>query len=242
MPRTRYDVFLSYSRADTARVQPLLDELRRLGYTVFFDVQSIVPGEQWKPRLERSIANSRTLVLCWSENTRNSEYITFEYSRAEALHKPILPWLLDKTPLPAMLEVQGIPSSDPAVVAAALRPALGRTLGRRRQIQAALAAVCAIIIAIALWYFLKPPPPWEFQGQVFDPVTRVGISGVEVDATSAPGTPLSTHTDANGNFSFHLPQPQPKYIHLVFSKEGYVGDADTVPTNKPFDTDLEKVH
>jgi hypothetical protein len=242
MPRTRYDVFLSYSRADTARVQPLLDELRRLGYSVFFDVQSIVPGEQWKPRLERSIAASRTLVLCWSENTRNSEYIAFEYSRAEALHKPILPWLLDKTPLPAMLEIQGIPSSDPAQVAAALRPALGRTLGRRRQLQAALVAVCAVLLAIVLWSFLKPPPPWEFQGQVVDRVSRVGISGVEVDATSNQNAKLSTHTDSEGKFDFHLPQPQPKYIHLVFRKEGYVGDADTVPSNKPFDTDLEKLH
>jgi hypothetical protein len=241
MSRIRYDVFFSYSRADTARVQPLLDELRRLGYSVFFDVQSIVPGEQWKTRLERSISASRTLVLCWSENTRSSEYIAFEYSRAEALHKPILPWLLDKTPLPAMLEIQGIPSSDPVQVAAALRPALGRTLGRRRQLQAAVAAVCAVILAIGLWAFLKPPPPWEFQGEVIDRVSRVGIPGVEVDVTSAQGAPLSTHTDANGRFDLHLPQPQPKYVHLVFSKEGYAGDSDMVPTNKAFDTDLERL-
>jgi hypothetical protein len=242
MPRIRYDVFLSYSRADTARVQPLLDELRRLGYRVFFDVQSIVPGEQWKTRLERSISASRTLVLCWSENTRSSEYIAFEYSRAQALHKPILPWMLDKTPLPAMLEIQAIPSDDPVKVAAELRPALGRTLGRRRQHQVALAALCAVILAIGLWEFLKPPPPWEFQGEVIDRVSRVGIPGVEVDATSDQTAPLSTHTDANGRFDLHLPQPQPKYIHLVFRKEGYVGDADTVPTNKPFDTDLERMH
>jgi hypothetical protein len=240
MARTRYDVFLSYSRADTARVQPLLDELRTLGYTVFFDVQSITPGEQWKPRLERAIAASRTLVLCWSENTRNSDYITFEYSRAEALHKPILPWLLDKTPLPAMLEIQGIPSSDPTQVAAALRPVLGRTLGRRRQHFAFLAALCALLIAIALWLFLKPPPPWEFQGQVIDRVSRVGIPNVEVDATT-PNTTLTTHTDAAGAFDFHLPQPQPKYLHLVFRKDGYVGDSDTVPTSKPFNTDMEKL-
>jgi len=125
----KYDVFLSYSRADTERVAPLRDELRRLGYEVFFDVQSIDPGEQWKRRLERSIADSRAIVLCWSENTRGSEYITFEYSRGEALHKPILPWLLDKTPLPAMLEVQGITTADPAQAAAQLKPALGWPLG-----------------------------------------------------------------------------------------------------------------
>jgi hypothetical protein len=39
----RYDVFLSCSRADSDRVTPLRDELRRLGYRVFFDAQSIDP-------------------------------------------------------------------------------------------------------------------------------------------------------------------------------------------------------
>jgi hypothetical protein len=40
----RYDVFSSYSRSDSDRVTPLRDELRRLGYRVFFDAQSIDPG------------------------------------------------------------------------------------------------------------------------------------------------------------------------------------------------------
>jgi hypothetical protein len=40
----RYDVFLSYSRADSGRETPLRDELRRMGYRVFFDAQSIDPG------------------------------------------------------------------------------------------------------------------------------------------------------------------------------------------------------
>jgi hypothetical protein len=47
----RYDIFLSYSRADSDRVAPLRDELRRLGYRVFFDVQSIDPSSPWRQRL-----------------------------------------------------------------------------------------------------------------------------------------------------------------------------------------------
>jgi hypothetical protein len=120
-------VFLSYSRDDTERVTPLRDALRHMGYRIFFDTQSIDPGEQWKTRLERSIQSSRTLVLCWSENTRGSDYITFEYSRAEALHKPVLPWLLDKTPLPAMLEFK---ASLPRMPGRPLKPC-GRRSARR---------------------------------------------------------------------------------------------------------------
>jgi hypothetical protein len=238
----RYDVFLSYSRVDTERVQPLRDELRRLGYRVFFDVQSIDPGEKWKDRLDRAIRGSRTLVLCWSERTRGSDYITFEYSRAEAHHKPILPWLLDSTPLPAMLEIQGITNPDPIRVAAALAPALGWTLTLRRRLQLSIAVLITVAAAIAIWYATRPAPPWEFQGVIRDQNSRVVIANVEVDATlDQQSTTYKAQTDSQGNYDFHLPQPQPKYIHLVFSKDGYTGDEEKVPTNKPFDNYLNKI-
>ncbi len=185
----KYDVFLSYSRADTERVAPLRDELRRMGYRVFFDVQSIDPGAKWKSRLERSIRASRALVLCWSEHTRGSDYITFEYSRAEALHKPILPWLLDKTPLPAMLEVQGITAADAAQVAAQFGPALGWPLGRRRGAWLVVAVIAAALLGVVAWHISHPPlpPPWQFSAAVTDRVTGVPVSGVEVDAQIGQG-------------------------------------------------------
>jgi hypothetical protein len=238
---TRYDVFLSYSRADAQQVQPLRDELRRMGYRVFFDVQSIDPGEHWKRRLERSVRASRTLVLCWSERGRGSDYITFEYSRAEALGKPILPWLLDKTPLPAMLEIQGIVDADPVRVAAALQPKLGWTLARRRKVQAAVAVLLAAALGVGVWLGLRPPPPWEFQGEITDRVTRMPIAGVEVDLKTAEGEAFPTHTDAQGKYDLRLPQPQPETILVLFRKDGYEGDQAMVPTDKPFNTDMVKL-
>jgi hypothetical protein len=242
MAMVKYDVFFSYSRADAERVAPLRDELRRLGYRVFFDVQSIDPGEQWKRRLERSIRASRALVLCWSQNTRGSDYITFEYSRAEALHKPILPWLLDKTPLPAMLEIQGITAADPAQAAAQLKPALGWPLRRRRRLQAALAALAAILAGVALWFALRPPPPWEFQGEVTDRVTSMPVAGVEVDVLAANRVQASALTDAQGRYDLHLPQPQPRTIQVRFRKEGYEAEEPlNVPTGKPWNMDMAKL-
>jgi len=238
----KYDVFFSYSRADAERVAPLRDELRRLGYRVFFDVQSIDPGEQWKRRLERSIRASRALVLCWSQNTRGSDYITFEYSRAEAMRKPILPWLLDKTPLPAMLEIQGITAADPAQAAAQLKPALGWPLRRRRRLQAALAALAAILAGVALWFALRPPPPWEFQGEVTDRVTSMPVAGVEVDVLAANRVQASALTDAQGRYDLHLPQPQPRTIQVRFRKEGYEAEEPlNVPTGKPWNMDMAKL-
>jgi hypothetical protein len=237
----RYDIFLSYSRADTALVAPLRDELRRLGYRVFFDTQSIEPGELWKTRLERSIKNSRTLVLCWSEHTRGSDYITFEYSRAEALHKPILPWLLDKTPLPAMLEVQAITTPDAIQAAAQLRPALGATLSTRRRIQSALAIAAFAVLAIAAWFFTRPPPPWQLQGKVTD-FALSPLAGVGVDVVSTQGghTLGSATTDATGAYTLPLPQPKPDSVLITFHKTGYTGEQLTVSTAHPFTEQLQK--
>ena len=208
----KYDVFLSYSRADTARVTPLRDELRRMGYRVFFDVQSIDPGEEWKRRLERSIGASRTMVLCWSENTRGSDYITFEYSRAEAMHKRLLPWLLDKTPLPAMLEVQAITTPDAAQAAAQMKGALGWTLTRRRRLQAGLGVLAAGLAGFALWFALRPPPPWQFSAEVTDRVTGIPLDGVEVDVQVGRGKMNKAFTGSDGICDFMLPQPEPATV------------------------------
>ena len=238
----RYDVFLSYSRTDTERVAPLRDELRRMGYRVFFDAESIDPGQEWKRRLERSISASRTLVLCWSENTRGSDYITFEYSRAEALHKRILPWLLDKTPLPAMLEVQGITTPDATQAAAQLKRALGWTLAGRRKLQAALGVLAAGLAGLALWLALRPPPPpWQFSAEVTERVSGVPVAGVEVDVQIGQGTMNKAFTGSDGTCNFMLPQPEPATVHIFLSKDGYKRDEAVAPANMIFKTDMVKL-
>ncbi len=240
----RYDVFLSYSRADSERVQRLRDELGRMGYRVFFDVQSIDPGEKWKDRLDRSIRASRTLVLCWSKNAQGHEYITFEYSRAEALKKPVIPLLLDSTPLPAMLELQGITEQDAAKVAAALGRSLGWTLTRRRIWQGLAAAVLVIALAAGIWRGIHPAPlpPWEFQGRVTDLHTQGPITGVEVDLRLPNGKTYTAETDSHGDYTLqNLPPPRPEHIQLQFSKTGYIGDSPIIEsTEDGFDPKLEK--
>ena len=241
----RYDVFLSYSRADSDRVTPLRDALRRLGYRVFFDVESIDPASPWRERLRQAIRNSRLLVLCWSEHARGSDYIDFEYMQADALHKPICPWLLDKTPLPPMLEAQAIANPSAAEVAARLKPILGWPLGRRRKACLAAAVVAAAVLGVGAWHMLHPPPPppWEFQGEVTDRVSRMPIAGVEVDIMSGNDVKAYSVTDARGRFDLHLPQPIPKTIQLRFRKDGYEGDQVPVSTDtpQPFPEDLARL-
>lgn len=237
-------MFVSYSRADTERVTPLRDELQRMGYRVFFDVQSIDPGSQWKKKLRGSIRASRALLLCWSEQTRGSEYVTFEYSQAEALGRPIFPWRLDQTPLPAMMELQAINESDQVAVALQLQRRLGWPAGKRRGVWLTVAAVAVVLLCVGWWRFLHPPPlpPWDFEGEVTDRVTSMPIAGAEVDILTDGAVQTSAWTDALGRFDLHLPQPKPKTIEVRIRKDGYEGEpARKVPTDQPWNIDLTKL-
>ena len=234
-----------YSRADTERVAPLRDELRRLGYRVFFDVQSIDPSSPWRLRLRQAIRGSRSLVLCWSEAARASEYINFEYMQADALHKPIFPWRLDKAELPPMLEAQAIANATAAEVAVRLKPILGWPLRKRRGAWLATAVVIAASLGVAEWHFLHPPPlpPWDFRGEVTDRVTRMPIAGVEVDVMRGNEIQVQAISDARGRFDLPLPQPVQNPIQLRFRKDGYEGDQIPVSTStpQPFPEDLARL-
>jgi hypothetical protein len=237
----KYDVFLSYSRADTERVTRLRDELRRLGYRVFFDVQSIDPGSPWKDRLRRAVGASRTLALCWSKQASASEYITFEYSQADAFRRRIVPWRLDTTPLPRMMDLQAINEPDPVAVAAQLKSVLGWPLDRRRAGWLAVATVASVFLAIAAWLFLHPHL-WDFRGEITDRVTSMPIAGVEVDIMADGAVQASAQTDAQGRFDLRLHPPRPAIIQVRVRKEGYEGEpARKVPTDQPWNMDLTKL-
>jgi hypothetical protein len=229
---TRYDVFLSYSRSDSAVVDPFVAALRERGYGVFLDTKSIPVGDPWKRRLGEAIRASRVCILCWSADARLSEYVSFEYSRAEGLGKPVLPWLLDATPLPPMIEIQGVTERDPAKAVFEFLPRLGWRLSLRRRFQALCLLVLLIASGAVLWWTHRPPPPWEFSGRVVDSVTRLPISAVRVEVE---GVRFVTYTNDEGFYLMQLPQPKPKHLHLLFVKDGYRAEEPVyVSTDRPW--------
>jgi len=60
----KYDVFISYSRADTENVEHIAHRLRdEEGMQVFFDKWELIPGEPWQEALEDALENSNTITI-----------------------------------------------------------------------------------------------------------------------------------------------------------------------------------
>lgn len=98
------DIFVSYKRADSARVEPLVRMLERAGYSVWWD-QGIEPGDEWFNRILDELERSRLTLGVWSKTsidargafTPNHEgkyYVRIEHNKT----KPgrLIPVLLDE--------------------------------------------------------------------------------------------------------------------------------------------------
>lgn len=73
-----YDLFLSHNRQDKAWVRELVRFLRLLGLRVFFDEDSIRPGQDFVLTIEHALEASRTVVLIVSRAALRSRWVSFE--------------------------------------------------------------------------------------------------------------------------------------------------------------------
>ncbi|WJW70414.1 TIR domain-containing protein (plasmid) [Candidatus Chlorohelix allophototropha] len=92
-------VFISYSHKDIAFVKKLASDLRRRKIKVWYD-ERLREGEVWRNQLALSIKNTDVFLLILSPTSTNSEYVEWELTIAQSLHKKILPVMYEKTPLP----------------------------------------------------------------------------------------------------------------------------------------------
>jgi hypothetical protein len=60
---TSYDVFLSYSRADSAAAEALRARLKEAGLSTFLDRFGLPAGQPWQPWLEQQLASCRALIV-----------------------------------------------------------------------------------------------------------------------------------------------------------------------------------
>jgi hypothetical protein len=82
------DIFLSYSSKDRPWAARLAVELRRLGFDVFFDVDSLRAGEGWEGQIRGAVDASQHFVLLDSNSAKDSDWVRFEQRRYEAILYP----------------------------------------------------------------------------------------------------------------------------------------------------------
>ncbi|HMJ87872.1 MAG TPA: toll/interleukin-1 receptor domain-containing protein [Vicinamibacterales bacterium] len=95
-----YDLFLSHNRRQKPWVRTLVAFLRNHGLRVFFDEDSIEPGEDVVSALERAIESSNILVLVLSRSSVFSKWVTFEtavrlYEDPECRLRRLIPVLVE---------------------------------------------------------------------------------------------------------------------------------------------------
>lgn len=75
-------IFVSYAHADTQIAEALVLAYKSQGMEVFFDKQSLMPGEIFEEIIFDRIDSSDVFVLCWSQNAAASDYVIKEKNRA----------------------------------------------------------------------------------------------------------------------------------------------------------------
>jgi tetratricopeptide (TPR) repeat protein len=78
----RYDVFISYRRKDSDRVRPLIDALKSLGISVWFDQDEIEEFAPITDKIRDGLANSKALLVWYSVDYPRSRPCQMELTAA----------------------------------------------------------------------------------------------------------------------------------------------------------------
>lgn len=87
-------VFISYSRKDSERIEWLLENLRAARIDYFIDRKMSV-GSRWESILQKKIVDCGCLLVIWSTNSTESEWVTREIREAINSQKTVVPVRID---------------------------------------------------------------------------------------------------------------------------------------------------
>jgi hypothetical protein len=90
--------FISYKRQDFARIAPILRAIVHAGVPVWYD-RGIPGGAEWDAIIEERLTACRWVILFVSPAAVASKYVRREVKFADALDTPLIPVLLEDTPL-----------------------------------------------------------------------------------------------------------------------------------------------
>lgn len=97
------DLFLSYSRDDSLVMQMLRDNLRKLGFNVWVDIEYLEPGtRQWVRAIKEAVLRVDGMIVLCSSSAESSEWVNREVTIARLAGKTIFPVLIDGDVLESM--------------------------------------------------------------------------------------------------------------------------------------------
>jgi hypothetical protein len=97
-------VFISHSHSDRDTASQLEIVLSDHGAQPYLDEQQIEPGDPLPDRLTDGIKQCDVFLLIWSYKASQSEWVDKEWNMAYEQRKKIIPYVIDRTPLPPVLE------------------------------------------------------------------------------------------------------------------------------------------
>lgn len=92
-------VFISYSREDSALVHLLDYVLRKNDIICTYD-RKLLPGQEFSKEIQEMIEKADTMVVPWTENASNSNWVNQEIGFAVGLKKTIIPIGIEKDEFP----------------------------------------------------------------------------------------------------------------------------------------------
>lgn len=96
-------VFISYAWKDKAIMKYVKGRLESFNIDFWVDQDGIRAGQSFPSRISEAIKKCDTVIVLWSTNADQSEWVRKELDAAQAQHKRIIPCPLDDTEIPALL-------------------------------------------------------------------------------------------------------------------------------------------
>ena len=96
-------IFISYAHFDNDFVELIRIKLNEVKIQTWVDDSSLKAGTDWRVSIDDAIRNSLVVVLVMSPDSLSSHYVTYEWSFAYGLRKPIIPLMYREIALHAKL-------------------------------------------------------------------------------------------------------------------------------------------
>jgi len=89
-------VFISYSSKDIKKAAAVWEHLRADGHAVYFAEKTAKTGTKLSSELEQQIKGCDVFIVLWSQNAKDSDWVSQEIGIAQGAGRTIMPVILEE--------------------------------------------------------------------------------------------------------------------------------------------------